>query len=154
MGEAGADPNAALDQAAGGVAGEESDTTASTSHRAQATTTVSGAARTFCRVRATVGLSGEASVGARDGPPTPPRSPSPELLPEAELTPPPELKSANFSDAEALAQLIGPPVSDSLLELELAVLVARAVAAGVVCRRRSVRRVVCAGCECRAWRGV
>lgn len=116
MGEAGADSHEALDQAGDAVAREEFDTVASTSHRAQATTTVSGAARTFCRVRASVGLSGQASVGARDGPPTPPRSPSPELLPEAEPTPAPELNPANFSDAEALARLIGPPVSESLLQ--------------------------------------
>jgi hypothetical protein len=137
MGEGAADSTDALvDQAADGaaVAGEEFDTVASASHRVQATTTVRGAVRTFCRVRASVGLSGQASVGARDGPPTPPRSPSPEAeptpapelpdaeptpvpeLPEAETKTAPELKPVTVSDAEMLAQLIGSPISDSLLQ--------------------------------------
>ena len=110
--------DAALDQDSDATTTpQEFSTVATTSHKAQATTSVDGVARTFCRVRATVGLSGAAGVGARDGPPTPPRSPSPEPLPEAEPTPPPaESKPASFSDEQALARLLGPPISDSLLQ--------------------------------------
>ena len=125
-----ANANAALEQDSDTTAApQEFSTVATTSHKAQATTSVDGVARTFCRVRASVGLSGEASVGARDGPPTPPRSPSPELRPEAEPAPPPALlpeaeptpppaesKAASFRDEEALARLVGPPISDSLLQ--------------------------------------
>lgn len=104
----------------GGIVLQQRDTVAHTTHKAQARTSMQNSAQTLCRVHASVGLSGQASVSARDGCPTPPRSLSPEPEPEAEPppqpAPPPPQPLASFSDEEALGRLVGPPISDTLLQ--------------------------------------
>jgi Ca2+-binding EF-hand superfamily protein len=113
----------ALDQDGDGVVtADEFKTVASATHTAKATTSMNNVTRTFCHVNASVGFRGEASMGARDGrPPTPPRALSPEPEPEPEpraaaAAAAAALSPASFSDADALAQLMGPPISDALLQ--------------------------------------
>ena len=118
------------------VPGDEvSSTAASASHKASATSAPHGVVRVFCKVSATVGMNGDATLrmsgepGYQPEPPEP--QPRPEPQPEPEQAPTGAGAGAgagaeamqlaagprpSTSDAEALAQLMGPPISDALLQ--------------------------------------
>ena len=114
----------------GVVTGQEFSTVASASHKASATTAMNNVVRTFCKVSATVGIRGEAALGTSDEPgyqparPAPAPQPAPQPEPEPEQAPAAGAGAAGggggggaaFSDSDALAQLMGPPVSDALLQ--------------------------------------